>query len=165
MKPIKFILFVFLGLILVLLDVSFFSFITVMGASIITSFLVLIMMAITDRKKDFAYFSLLLVLYFSIFSSLPLFLIGLNILILPLAMNFVMKKYFRSPNVYASSIYFFIASFVFEFSFLVWVGEWNLNGYMAVLSFVLINTMAGFLLNFLYHKAQNRLLADFEIKI
>lgn len=165
MKQLKFFWFLFLGFTLVLFDVSFLSNFELYGASILTSFLTLIMLIISGREDDYISFSLILILLFSIFSSLPLATIVINFLVLPLAINLVLRKYFPRPNNFSALFYFVFATFVFDFVLLVWSGEWNATGFLAVGYFTVINSLAGWALNSVYLSFKKKFTLDTEVKI
>jgi len=155
----------FLGLLLVLLDVSFLSNFEIYGASIITSFLTLIIMTISDRGDDYIYFSLILILLFSIFSSLPLGVIVINFLVLPSVLNLVVREYFPRPNHVTVMLYFILTTLIFDLVLLVWSRYWSATGLLAVGYFVLINSFAGWIINFIYLSLKRKFTLDTEVKI
>lgn len=165
MKYLKFLSFFFLGLCLVLLDVSFLSNFEVYGATVISSFVFLIILAISDRQEDFVLFSLSLVILFAVFSSLPLFIIFLNFVLLPLAFNLVRRKYLHVPNRFSAVIYLLAATFLFELVLVIWGREFNQFGFLAVAYFIIINTICGFFINIFYNSLRFRLTRETKIKI
>ncbi len=154
-----------LGLFLILLDVSFLSNFEIYGASILTSFLALVIFVIYDKTDDYIYFSLILILLFSIFSSLPLGVILVNFLILPVAMNIILQKYFPRPNNFTVLFYFIFATFVFDFVLLAWSGSWNAAGFLAVGYFTAINSVAGWIINYIYNSVKKKFVLESEVKI
>lgn len=165
MKLSKLLLYILLGLVLVIMDLTFFSYIEIYGASLITSLVVLTMLALSSKNDDYIYFGLILVILFSIFSSVPLFVIGLNFVLVPATINYVIKKYLPSPSTLTAVLYFIFVAFLFEFSLLVWSSEWSVVGFKAVGYFVMINAILGTIINVLYTKAKNFFLSEFEIKL
>jgi|GEM_PF-1096017 len=165
MKQIKLILYLLFGVFTVLLDVSFFSNFEKYGASILSSFIVMVIMAIKGQSDDYTYFALLLVILFAIFSSLPLGVIALNFFFLPIALNIITKKYFPTPNNFTILFYLIAASFLFDFILLVWSHEWNAVGFLAVGYFTAINSMAGWLAYYVFASFKKRFSLSSEIKI
>ncbi|MDO8444038.1 MAG: hypothetical protein Q7S80_00850 [bacterium] len=165
MKQLKYLWYLFSGLFLVLLDVSFLSNFDVYGASIITSFLILIIMAISNRDDDYIYFSLILIILFSIFSSLPLGIIAINFLVLPITLNIIIKKYFPRPNHFTIMLYFIFATFIFDLVLLIWSRDWSATGLLAVGYFVVINSFAGWIINSIYFSFKKRFTLETEVKI
>ena len=165
MNKIKYFWYLIIGLLSVLLDVSFLSNFEVYGASVITSFLILIILAISDKGDDYIYFALLLVILFSIFSSLPLGVIAFDLLVLPIALNLVIKKYFPRPNNFTALFYFILATFAFDLFLLIWSRDWSMTGFLAVGYFVVINSLAGWMIYFIYNAIRKKFMLDTEIKI
>lgn len=150
MKQVKNIVLFALAAALVLFDVSFLSNFEVYGATILSSYSLLIIMSVLGGFNNFAYFSLSLVILFAVFSSLPIFLILLNFVGLPLLFNFVRHKYFHAPNRFTILIYLVIANFLFEAFVMIWLREFSPAGVLTVGYFTIINTVAGFLISLVY---------------
>lgn len=165
MRHIRLIWYIFLGLALVLLDVSFFAVLEFRGAAIVSSFLTLIVLAISDRKENFVYFSLVLIILLTIFSSLPISIIGINFLVLPWLLNFAIKRYFRRPDPITNIFYLSFASLVFSLTLMIWANDWSLAGFVVALYFTLINSLAGWLIGYVYLSLRKKLTLDVEIKI
>lgn len=165
MKQIRYFWYIFLGLILVMLDVSFFSNFEVYGASVITSFLVLVILAISDKGDDYIFFSLILVILFSVFSSLPLGVIALNFLAMPMILNLVVKKYFPRPNNFTAVLYFTVATFIFDLVLLIWSRDWNMLGFLAVGYFTVINSLVGWVMNSIYLSFKKKFTLDNKVKL
>ncbi|MCX6808251.1 MAG: hypothetical protein NTW50_01105 [Candidatus Berkelbacteria bacterium] len=164
MKLFRNILLVVLALSLVLLDVSFFVNFEVNGATFLSSFCVLVVLALVDNSKKYYIFSLALVLFFSLFTSLPLLVIALNFFLLPAFLNFIRLKFFPEPTPFTSLFYFISISVVFEIIIMIYSGSWNSQALLALLYFVLINSAAGVFLFTMYRIIKKRFLLG-EIKI
>jgi hypothetical protein len=141
-KWINILLFGFLALCLVLLDTSFFSFLVLFEAQIIISFVALITFAI--KADDYlTYFSGFVIIFFSIFSSLPVWLIVINFCVLPEIVFYIRKNLLPEPSVFIIPAYFIAVSFSFEFLLFLYSKEFNASGVLAIGYFVLLNTIAG----------------------
>lgn len=134
---------IILAFILVILDVSFFSQLDIYGASVLFSFIAAILFALLDREKNYLFYLLAAVLFFTIFSSLPLPIIFLNFFLLPVAINYVKNTYFPEPTIISVVFYFFISAFIFDFVILIYAKEWNQAGYLALGYFTVLNSLAG----------------------
>lgn len=165
MKQIKPILYFLLGLALVLLDVSFLSNFEIYGATIVTSFIFLVILAISDRLQDFMYFSLSLVILFAVFSSLSLAVILLNFVLLPLVISYVRRKYLHVPNKFAAILYFLIATFCFEFILVAAAKEFNQAGALMIGYFTILNTFLGFFINIFYRSIKQKFSTAKEIRM
>jgi hypothetical protein len=164
MKQIRNLIVVVSALVLVLLDVSFFVSIEVYGATILSALSVLLIMAMIDKTKSYYVFSLSLVLFYSIFTSLPLGIIIINFFVLPAMLNLVRVRFFPEPTTITAFFYLLGANLFFESVLMVYSGELNESGWLAFSYFVFLNTVFGLLLFYLYSLAKKRLLRD-EIKL
>ncbi|MEI7791884.1 MAG: hypothetical protein WCI57_00130 [Candidatus Berkelbacteria bacterium] len=160
MNIFKKILLVCLALATVLLDVSFFSAFEIYGATIISSLAVLLTMAITDRSRNYLIYVFSLILFFTIFSSLPLLVIALEFLALPVGLNYVMTRYFPRPKAVTSPVYYLFGNFIFELVLLVYSKEYNQAGLLTLSYFVVLNSILGVIFYILQEKVKN----DFNIE-
>jgi hypothetical protein len=162
---IKYLFLIVLSFVLSFMDISFFSFLGVYGATILTSFIFMIIFTLVDKtKKDYIIVSLSLVLFFSIFSSLPLFPIMVNFFLIPAAISYIRKYYLPEPSLIVSPLYFLVATFIFEGVLLIYSKAWNNEGLLTFSWFVFINTMVGVIVYYFYLKIRKRF-KSFEIKI
>jgi len=143
MKIFQQILIILLAFCLVILDVSFFSQLNIYGASILFSFIVAILFVLLNRDKNYLCYLLASVIFFTIFSSLPLPIIFLNFFLLPVAVNYIKNTYFPEPTIISVIFYFFAATFIFDFILLIYAKEWNQSGYLALGYFTVLNSLAG----------------------
>lgn len=160
MSIFKKILLVFLALVTVLLDVSFFSAFEVYGATIILSLVILLTMSITDRSRTYLIYAFSLILFFTIFSSLPLFVIALEFLALPVGLNYIVTRYFPRPRPVTSPIYYLFGNFIFELVLMVHGKEYNQAGLLTLSYFVVLNSIIGVICYVLLEKVKN----DFNIE-
>jgi len=160
MNTIKKILLIVAALITVLLDVSFFSSLEIYGATVILSLAVLLTMAITDRGRDYLIYAFSLILFFTIFSSLPLIVIAIEFLVLPAGLNFVLTKYFPKPRPATSPIYYIFGTLFFEFVLLVYSKEFTQSGFLTLGYFVVINSIVGVIC----YIVQEKVKSDFNIE-
>lgn len=165
MKQLKLLIYFLLGFVLVLFDVSFLSNFEIYGATVLLSFSFLVILAVVRPFEDFMYFSLSLVILFAIFSSLPLFLVVLNFVLLPLLINFVRTKYFHRPGRLGMIAYLAVANFLFELILTIWAKELNQSGFLAIGYFTLINTFTGFIINLIYSAFYGQTRSQKEIRI
>lgn len=160
MSIFKKILLVCLALVTVLLDVSFFSTFEIYGATVISSLAILLTMAITDRNRNYLIYAFSLILFFTIFSSLPLIVIAIEFLALPAGLNYVMTRYFPRPRAATSPIYYLFGNFIFELVLMVYAKEYNQVGLLTLSYFVVLNSIFGVIFYVLLEKVKN----DFNIE-
>lgn len=148
---------------LVLLDISFFSSMDLYGATLISSFAFLILLAITDKKSNYLFASSVCLLFFTIFSSLPIFLLLLDFLILPAIVNNIKRTYLPEPTVFTSFFYFFSASLFFEIILIGYLKGFDSDGLLTIGYFSILNAFLGVLL-FTIYKAIKRYLTGEVVK-
>lgn len=139
----KNILIVLLSLVLVLMDSSFFTLFAMNGISVISSFAALIIIALLNNRSNFIIFSLSLILFLTIFTSLsPLFII-FAFFVVPAVILFLRQNYLPEPSIMLSLVYF-VFGFVFLGSFLILYGN-NVSVVLGklLLQFVALNSIAG----------------------
>ncbi len=129
--------------ILVLLDTSFFSNLPIGNATIISTLAAIILFSFTGNPRDLISFVSFAIIFFSIFSSLPIWLIFFTFLLIPGLIFYVRKILLPEPSPIFSVIYFFGGNFLFELAILLRSGEWNQKGLAVFVSFVLINSLFG----------------------
>jgi hypothetical protein len=165
MRYFKFLIIGLVVFFLTFLDVSFFSFIDIYGATLLSSFTFLIIFCITDQThKEYIIVSLLTVFFFSVFSSLPISAILIGFFVIPATVVFVRTHYLPEPNLGTSIIYFFISSFLLEGFFLIYAKSWNVLGFLTLSWFIFINTFWGFWAYFFYLKIKRNFTLG-EIKL
>jgi len=139
-----YIIFLFLfAVILVLLDTSFFSFLTLFDASIISSFSFLVFFTLNDKNLNkVLLFASFLAVLFSAFSSLSVLVIMINFIFLPTVMFYLRKNYFSDINQFVVIFILLLINFLFDlviiFSYQL---PWDLNILYQLMSFILINTL------------------------
>ena len=139
----KKILLFLLAFIAVFVDVSFFSFWPVFGATLISSFVLVVIFSLFFEDQLFLIFSLSVVFFFAIFSSLPLWIIIVCFLLVPAFLLFVRRRYLPEPNFVIILIYLIIANLLFEMILITFFKEWNEKGLLALAYFVATNTLFG----------------------
>lgn len=149
MKISKVIIIILFAFLLSILDTSFFSFLPIFGATIISSYDFIINFSIMGKSRDFVFFTTVVVFFFSIFSSLPIWFVVLSFLVVPYAIFYVRNVYFTDPSVLASSMFFGIATFVFSFISMIYRKSWSESGIVALIYFVIINSVFGVALYYL----------------
>lgn len=156
---------IMLSFILSLLDISFFASLSIGGASIVSTYVVIITLALLfDSKKlsnELLVFETSSIVIFSIFSSVPVWLLFFSFFLVPGMILYFRNNYFRTPTVPISIIFFVISNFLFEFSLLLYFGEASQNGFQALLYYILINTIAGVAI---YYIANSFMTKRVEIK-
>lgn len=165
MKYIRYATIIFISFLLTFIDVSFLSFLGVYGATILSSFLFVIIFSMTDKtKKDYIIAALSVVLFFSIFSSLPLFPIIAGFFLIPATIGYLRQHSFPEPSVLVSVVYFVISTALFEGMILLYLRAWNDEGFLAFGWFIFLNSFFGFISYAFYLKMRKNFTAP-EIKL
>jgi len=147
MKTQKYITLAMLSLATTLLDTSFFSFIDIFEATILTTFLVLLVLVILNFRREALYFASFSILFFTIFSSVPIYLLFVLFFGIPIAIYLVKTKIaVNQENIFWVIIIFLVANFFFDLLLLVFWGEANANALTSLMFFTIVNTIFGLLI-------------------
>ena len=157
---IKYIAMILLALALVFIDVYCFSFLSIGGVSILSSFLVILIFALFIRR-DFIILSLALIIFLSIFSSLETWISIVFYLALPSLIVYLRKAFLPEPSIFVSSFYFVASLTVFGLFLFLDFKEFSPKSFEIILHFVLINTIVGVALfaffQNLFQKSSNKI--------
>ena len=146
MIAIKYLFLIVLSFILAFLDISLFSFIGIYGATLLTSFLSVIIFSLSDKShKDYLIVALSMVLFFSVLSSLPLLAIILGFFVIPASISYIREKHLPEPSAPVSILYFFVASVFFEIILIVSLRAWDQNSMLTFAWFVFLHALFGFI--------------------
>ncbi len=150
MKTYKYIILAILSLLTTLLDTSFFSFIDIFEASIISTFAVLFTMAILNLKREALYFASFSILFYVIFSSVPVYLLFILFLGIPLILYLTKTKIaLNQENVLWVITIFLLANFLFDLLLLLLFGGVSAESITSLFSFIVINTIFGLIIYYL----------------
>lgn len=141
MKYIKIFLLIIFLLVLVMLDTSFFSFISLNNATIISSFAFLICWSLnTENINRILLFSSIVSIIFSILSSLPVIVILSCFFLLPISINFIKKNYFSEFSLLFIIMFLIFSNLLFDLILLVsYQNKIALRDFSQILSFITIN--------------------------
>lgn len=151
MKWIKYTILILAPAVLTLLDTAFFSNLTIKDASIISVFQFLILFSLIADAGNCLVFAAFSVFFFSIFSSLPLWLIFLLFFILPSMIMYLRRSHLPLPSVPASAIFFVLSNAIFEMILLLYSKQWSSAGFSVLYYFVLINSIIGVVIYYVAH--------------
>jgi len=139
---------------LTLLDASFFSAMPLFGATILSSYILALALSISKELNLLLCYVISAVFFFSIFSSLPIWLIVIVFLGVPYVIFYVRKKYFPKLSILPSALFFITGTLIFSTIFLIYNKEWNLNGLIILIYFILINSAIGVGVYYLLQKLE-----------
>lgn len=155
MKWIKFIALFFSAAAFTLLDTSFFANLSVGHATIISTFQLIIIFALISDTKNYFIFMTSTIIFFSIFSSLPMWVIFSLFFLLPSVILYLRKVHLPLPSVPITLILFAIANLFFESILLFYAREWNRSGFSVLCYFIIINTIFGTVSYYVVHSFLN----------
>jgi hypothetical protein len=159
------IIFGFLALLLTLLDVTFFSNLSVYGATIITTFIVVVIFALDKKWESLILFSSFSFILYSVFSSVPVLVLVFIFYILPFFIHYLRKNYFRDVSAFFSIAYFVPSLFLFDLSLMIATKQWGVEAVLALCYFVIINSVFGIVIYAPILKLRSILTLEKEIKI
>lgn len=144
MKLYKYILLFVLSFLTAILDTSFFSFLTLYEASLISTFSIMIILMILDLRREALYFASFSILFYTIFSSVPVYL--LFILFLGIPLFFYLLKTRVAINLESLVwviIILFLSNLLFDLLLIVFFGDVSAGSLTSLLFFTIINTVFG----------------------
>ena len=136
---------------LTLLDTSFFANMTIRNASLVSVFQIIIILALVADTRNYFIFVSGAIIFFAIFSSLPVWTIFLLLFILPSAVLYLRKGHLPLPSLPVAAIIILLANLLFELVLLLYIREWNKNGFLVMYYFILLNTFFGALVYYFFH--------------
>ncbi|MFA7253636.1 MAG: hypothetical protein WC107_03700 [Patescibacteria group bacterium] len=157
MKPINYFLLILLLLFSVILDVSFFSSLALNGASIMSAYLILMIGAVISKGRVFLVSLFAVTIFYSIFTSLPLFILLINFVIFPFFINFIRFRFFPKPALF-SSLFYFVSAFALLFLVsLIYENSWDARAFSTMPYFVILNSAIGLIFYQIFLKAEAKL--------
>jgi len=150
MKIYKYIILAIAAFVTTLLDTSFFSFIDIFEASIISTFSALLVLTILNFKREALYFASFSILFYTIFSSVPVYLLFL--LFFGISTLFYLAKIKVAINlksIFWVIIIFLVSNFLFDLFLLLLFGGVTADSLTSLFFFVIINTIFGIILFYL----------------
>ena len=141
------------ALLTTILDTSFFSFFDVFGATVVSSFAMLLILATLGYRKITLLFAACSVLFLSIFSSLPLYSMLASFLGLPLLILYLKDKVFYESSIFIVTAVFFISNLIFRIFLLPLQGGATGESLESIMFFPIINTLVCFVLYVILRKA------------
>lgn len=144
----KALLLIFLSFLLPLLDISFFASFSFGGATIVSTYIMIIVFSLLldskNMSNELVLFEAASLIIFSVFSSVPVWLLSLCFFFVPGIIYYLRKNYFRTPSFFILVLLFLISNFIFEFLLLAYFGEIGKTGFQVLGSYVLINSIIGY---------------------
>ncbi len=128
------------------LDTSFFAFYETFSSTVISSFIVLMILVIFDRKKTTVYFGSFCILFLSAFSSLPLYSMILGYLGIPLIIFYFRQKIYFESNLFPALVIMLFSNLLFRLLLLPLSEIRSESTLLSVISFPIINTLIGSIL-------------------
>ncbi len=150
MKTYKYIILVILSLVTTLLDTSFFSFIDIFEASLISTFAVLLTFTILNFRREALYFASFSILFYTIFSSVPVYLLFILFFGIPIFVYLVKNKIaLNLESIFWIIIILLIANAIFDLLLLFLFGGISAGTLTSFFSFITINTIFGVIIFYL----------------
>jgi hypothetical protein len=164
MKYINYILLVLLAFLLVVLDTSFFSFLPVYGATILSSYIAMTLLAVVGKWPTLVAIVFATILALALLTSLPMLLIFIVFFVVPFAIYYLRKNYFSEFNLGVSAIFFCAANIIFALLLIIYGGYWGERGLLAGAYFIVIHTLIEMLLLLAFFRLR-KIFTREEIKI
>jgi len=134
-----------------LLDTSLFANMTVKNASIVSVFQLIIILALVADTRNYFIFVSGAIIFFAVFSSLPVWTIFILLFLLPCSVLYLRKGHLPLPSLPVATIILLLSNLIFELVLLLYIKEWNKKGFEVMYYFVLINTVFGSLIYYFFH--------------
>lgn len=152
------------ALILVLLDVSFFSSFQFHEAFFFSTFVILVIFSVVDKKQSYLFFACCLIFFLVALSSLQPAMLIISFLMLPMTLNWLRKRFFPEPTVITSTLYVMVSTLIFNLVAIILGGNFTTESLVALFYFVLLNTLLGFVFYLIYRRVFKRAIGE-DIKI
>lgn len=154
MKLLYYIFILLLAFVSTLLDTSFFSFLEIYYATILISLGILISLPMLEIKKGTVIYATLLILFFTIFSSLQIWFLFLIFIIIPLIVFYLNRRFAFEHSKILIVLVFILCNFLFQFSLAAVSQNFSTQAFISVISFTLINTISGILIFYVLKTAK-----------
>lgn len=126
-----------------LLDTSFFSAMPVFGATILSTLVIVLTLSVSKELRPVLAYSISAVVFFSAFSSLPIWLILLIFFCVPYFIHFIQTKYFPKISILMALPFFLFGTVIFSAILLFYNKGWNAEGVIILIYFMLMNSALG----------------------
>lgn len=163
-KWIRYVLLVLLASASVILDASFFSYLSVGGISILSSFSLFIIFALLGRQRDLLFLSIVSIMLLAAFSSLPVWFILIGYLFIPNGLTYVKKNHLHDSSLFILYLLVCSCCFAFEVPLLLLAQSWDISSLRMLGYFILLNSSFTMLLFYLVRKTREQFMRG-EIKI
>lgn len=158
MKTINLLFWVCLSLVTSLLDVSFFSAMPVYDATIVSTLAVILVLALVGNLRNEVTFSFSSIIFFSLFSSVPVWYLVIAFMIVPTLVLYLRKSHLPDLSVAATIPFFIGVNLLFQAGLIaIVVGGWGAAAWNSLGYFVLINTICGLVIYFALQNVASRL--------
>lgn len=145
---------VILAFFLSLLDSSFFSFLPLFGATILSTYIVILTLAVRAQPDELVVLSFGSVLFYSIFSSIALWFLLIFFFLLPQGVCYLRKNYFPETSIILVAPLFIVSTMFFALVMIFLGKEFSANSWAAFIYFIILNSISGISLFYLIRLIQ-----------
>lgn len=134
------------------LDTSFFAFYEIFNATIISSFCLILIIALLDYKIQTLYYGAFCILFLSALSSLPIYSLFFAYMVIPLLIFYLRQKiYFEAVPVVA--VFVLLVSSVLFRLVIIPLGSFSSGELLiSIMAFPILNTLFGIVIFVLFNK-------------
>ncbi|MEI8143075.1 MAG: hypothetical protein WCG48_00420 [Candidatus Berkelbacteria bacterium] len=132
-----------LSLVLVFLDIAFFSFLDLYGGTIFLSLVVVILVSLFWGQQKTLIFGLSSMIFLTILSSLPLIVILVGFLLVPMFIAFLRKRVLPELPVIGAVPIIVAPLIIFELCFIIVTGSYFVGAFLTASFFVVLNATIG----------------------
>lgn len=154
MKLLYYIILILLAFFAVLLDTSFFSFLEICYATILLSLVILISLPLLNIEKGTIIFATMLIVFFSIFSSLPIWFLTLIFILIPSIVFYLNRRFAFDHSKLLIVMVFVLCSFLFQLGLAIISQDFSQQAFISVISFTIINTIFGVIIFYVFKFAK-----------
>ena len=134
------------------LDTSFFAFYEIFNATIISSFCLILVIALLDFKIQSLYYGAFCILFLSALSSLPIYSLFIAYMIIPLLIFYLRQKIYFEAVLPVAVFVLLTSSVIFRLS-IIPLGSFSYEELLlSVLAFPILNTIFGAVIFVLFNK-------------
>lgn len=148
----KNLIFILLALFLSVLDLSFFSAFSLFGATVLTTFMMIVNLALLAKKQskeEFLIFQVSGFFVYTLLSSVSIWILLVLFILLPSLILYIRLNYFRTLSLPTGLILLIISNLLFEVFLFLQAKQLNSQSVKTIIAFVIMNSLVGFVILFI----------------
>lgn len=135
-----------LALISTMLDISYFSFLSIAGSSILITFIISILLASFELRYYSVIFATFAILFYAGLSSVPIYYLLVLFVIIPILVFYARKRVLFELNYFSFLLIIIGSTAIFEIILLIFGLGFSTNAFISAGMFIILNSLTGIIL-------------------